>query len=98
MAAWVLLIAFIGALGLKSLHIHDLNTSECKQTTHQHQTVVKSVCYVCDFVFHKVEEAKNFAYNPIIYVTINQPYFFKTLLVYRCVESINSHSPPFSLV
>lgn len=95
MAAWVLLVAFIGAVALKDLHFHKYGNAPLSKQKTSKAAVVKAVCYVCDFVFHKSEAAKSIAYHPIISFTISKPVLFTTQLVYRFVESVNSHSPPF---
>lgn len=94
--AWVLLIAFMAVLGIKDFHVHDSLDSELTQT-HQDQgtAAFNAVCHICDFVLHKADVAKPTTYQPILCYIVVTPYHFVQQTVYRHIDAINSHSPPF---
>lgn len=92
--AWMLATTFMTALLVKDMHLHDV-APQFKQEAHgAQQTSVSANCYICNFVMCKANAPKLMVYVPTISVSRLARVIFTSQIVYRQVDSINSHSPP----
>lgn len=92
----MLLLTFTAMLAIKDLHFHHYKYDKTEQESTHHKAELKSSCFVCDFTMHKASEAKtiHFCFTPIC-VYLHKPKTYNTIIVYRQVESVNAHAPPF---
>ena len=93
--AWVLLMVFSVALGLKSVHFHSSGTCSTEQTDNGGQTMLKGTCSVCAFQMHPSEEPTLVVYSLVLPIVIVRYFLPSVKFVYHKVDAINTHSPPF---
>ncbi|MBF1455877.1 MAG: hypothetical protein HXN56_00525 [Prevotella nigrescens] len=95
--AWMLLITFTTVLAIKDLHFHDYKGVHVEKLSAKGNAQVDSSCFVCDFTMHKASAVKLFSYVPMTVCTLlHKPKALEPIIVYRSVESVNAHAPPFS--
>jgi len=92
--AWMFIVTFMSVFVIKDLHAHDDHSSKVHLACDGKAKVLKSSCFICDFVMHKAGAPILQAYRPAVFATILTPYIFTQQVVYRHVEAVNSHSPP----
>lgn len=83
------------ALFVKGIHLHDTSYHGPEKATASHQAEVKVNCYVCHFIMHKADLSKPLVFVPVVTMVLLSCHTFSLQTVYRTVESINSHSPPY---
>lgn len=92
--AWMFIVTFMSVFVIKDLHAHEDHSSKVHLACDGKAKVLKSSCFICDFVMHKAGAPTLQAYQPAVFATILTPYIFTQQVVYRHVEAVNSHSPP----
>lgn len=94
--AWVLLITFIAALGMKGSHYHDNDTLKHEHSTTTHASQITSKCFICECSMHKVGDVTPYKYVSMVVCTIiHKPQPQEPVVIYRSVESVNAHAPPY---
>jgi len=94
--AWMLLLTFTAVLAIKDLHFHDYKGVHVEKLSAKGNAQIGSSCFVCDFTMHKASAVKLFSYVPITVCTLlHKPKALVPIIVYRSVESVNAHAPPF---
>ena len=94
--AWMLLLTFTTVLAIKDLHFHDYKNVRTENLATKSHTQISSACFVCEFTMHKANVVKLFSYVPITVCTLlHKPKALVSIIVYRSVESVNAHAPPF---
>ena len=94
--AWMLLLTFTTALAIKDFHFHDNKDIHVEQLATTHNAEVHASCFVCDFTMHKANAVKLFSFVPkVVCPLIHKPQALEPIIVYRSVESVNAHAPPF---
>ena len=92
--AWMFIVTFMSVFVIKDLHAHEDHSSKVHLACDGKAKVLKSSCFICDFVMHKAGAPILQTYQPAVFATILTPYIFTQQVVYRHVEAVNSHSPP----
>ena len=92
--AWMFIVTFMSVFVIKDLHAHDDHSSKVHLACDGKAKVLKSSCFICDFVVHNAGATILQVYQPAVFATILTPYIFTQQVVYRHVEAVNSHSPP----
>ena len=79
---------------IKDFHVHEEHPSNVHLTCDGTTKAFKSSCFICDFIMHEASTPTLQTYQPAVFATILTPYIFTEQVVYRHIESVNSHSPP----
>ena len=94
--AWMLLLTFTAVLAIKDLHFHHNEEVHIEKLATTNKAEVGASCFVCDFTMHKADAVKLFSFVPITVCTLfHKPQALEPIIVYRSVESVNAHAPPF---
>ena len=92
--AWMFLITFMSALGIKAFHDHDGSERVTFEGSASHNAELTAYCYTCEFVMHIADKVEPVEINPIVDDVPERVHLFSPQYVYRIVFSINTHSPP----
>ena len=92
--AWMFIVTFMSVFAIKDFHVHEEHPSNVHLTCDGTTKAFKSSCFICDFIMHEASTPTLQTYQPAVFATILTPYIFTEQVVYRHIESVNSHSPP----
>lgn len=93
--AWTLLTVFATALIFKSSHYHNIYNQTSHKIGVEHQPCIKQLCYICEFTMQQATEAQAITFVPILTAEFLARYVVSFQVVYRAIETVNTHSPPF---
>lgn len=92
--AWMLLVTFMVALGIKGSHYHFNEYQKSEQST-SHFVHLADNCVICDYSMHKACDTTPYIYMPVVVShVIEKPQPMVEDVVYRPVLMINAHAPP----
>ena len=95
--AWMLLATFVLMHVVKDAHLHHAQENETVAVSaNDGGATVKGSCLICDFTFHEASPVAIADFHPLLCFTVITPYIITSQTVYRHIDAINSHSPPFS--
>jgi hypothetical protein len=95
-SAWILLAIFTSVLIIKDFHSHHEEEGVRSHVVDDGtMPIVKATCFVCDFSLYKASTPKIQTFKPLVCVVICTPYIITEQIVYRHIDAVNSHSPPF---
>ena len=93
--AWMLLATFMFMHVLKDVHIHHpLEKAGKAMSTNEDGPSAKGNCFICDFTLNQATQTGGVEFRPMISFVAFTLNHFEKLIVYRLVESVNSHYPP----
>lgn len=98
--AWILLSVFIAAHLCKDADVHFTSSAPKTFTSDQKapQAEVTTLCHICEFTFFQSPTAQPVTFVPMVTVQLIARYIAPSLTVYRQIESVNTHSPPTTVL
>lgn len=85
--AWVLLITFIAALGMKGSHYHDNDTLKHEHSTTTHASQITSKCFICECSMHKVGDVTPYKYVSMVVLQLFINHNHKSLSLFIALLS-----------
>ena len=93
--SWILLLVFMGAQAGKTADLHFVDENFSHVRSHvEHVDELESYCSICHFTFEKSEYAQISDLKSEVTMCVLSRYVESQQVVYRPVQSVNSHSPP----